>query len=101
MTALILQGANEVKGIAVNFPEDDDDIPLNANSFPGMKNLEALLAHQTGPEIINKRGTLSGDTLNYLSNKLRVIEWNNCHLQYLPSNFHPTSDNLGRGLRYF
>ncbi|CAL2238395.1 unnamed protein product [Prunus armeniaca] len=34
-------GTNEVKGIAVNFPEDDDDIPLNANSFSGMKNLEA------------------------------------------------------------
>ncbi|XP_021819561.1 disease resistance protein RPS6-like [Prunus avium] len=79
MTALILQGTNEVKGIVVNFHEDDD-IPLNADSFSGMKNLEIF---------INKHGTLSGDTLNYLSNKLRVIEWNNCQLQYLPSYFHP------------
>ncbi|CAL9004907.1 unnamed protein product [Prunus brigantina] len=92
MTALILQGTNEVKGIVVIFPEDDDDIPLNADSFSRMKNLEI---------VTNKHGTLSGDTLNYLSNKLRAIEWNNCQLQYLPSNFHPTSDNCGRDLRYF
>ncbi|XP_021802340.1 protein SUPPRESSOR OF npr1-1, CONSTITUTIVE 1-like, partial [Prunus avium] len=72
-------GTNTLKGIIVNLPKPDE-IPLNAKCFSAMKNLEFF---------INHNASLSGDTVDYLSNKLRVIDWGNCELQYLPSSFQP------------
>ncbi|KAL6289133.1 hypothetical protein ACE6H2_006643 [Prunus campanulata] len=72
-------GTSKVKGIMTNLPKHDE-IPLNAESFSGMKNLEFF---------INRNARLSGDAVDYLSDKLRVFVWGNCQLQYLPSNFRP------------
>ncbi|XP_034203604.1 disease resistance protein RPV1-like [Prunus dulcis] len=72
-------GTNTLKGIIVNLPKPDE-IPLNAKCFSAMKNLEFF---------INHNASLSGDTVDYFSNKLRVIHWGNCQLQYLPSSFQP------------
>lgn len=74
-----VQGTNTLKGIIVNLPKPDE-IPLNAKCFSAMKNLEFF---------INHNASLSGDTVDYFSNKLRVIHWGNCQLQYLPSSFQP------------
>ncbi|XP_035546695.1 disease resistance-like protein DSC1 [Juglans regia] len=74
------QGTNNVEGIEVSLPEgnDHDMIRLSPKSFAKMKRLRFFKSHGA---------YFSGRSLDYLSNKLRVLDWSNCPLQSLPSNF--------------
>lgn len=72
------QGTNKVQGIMIKFPEPDE-ICLNAESFSNMKNLQLF---------INSNARISGD-INYLPNKLKILDWPGYPLQTLPSNFNP------------
>ncbi|XP_042960405.1 disease resistance protein RUN1-like isoform X2 [Carya illinoinensis] len=73
-------GTNNVEGIKVVLPEGDDHdmICLSPKSFAKMKRLKFFISHGA---------RFSGRSLDYLSNELRVIDWSNCPLQSLPSNF--------------
>ncbi|XP_042962725.1 TMV resistance protein N-like [Carya illinoinensis] len=74
-------GTNNVEGIKVVLLEGDDHdvICLTPKSFAKMKRLKFF---------ISRGARFSGRSLNYLSNELRVLDWSNCHLESLPSNFH-------------
>ncbi|XP_041012953.1 disease resistance protein RPV1-like isoform X2 [Juglans microcarpa x Juglans regia] len=74
-------GTNNVEGIKVDLPQghDHDMIRLNPKAFAKMKRLRFF---------ISRDARFSGRVLNYLSNELRVLDWSNCPLQSLPSNFH-------------
>ncbi|KAG6676511.1 hypothetical protein I3842_15G155100 [Carya illinoinensis] len=73
-------GTNNVEGIKVVLPEgnDHDMICLSPKSFAKMKRLKFFISHGA---------RFSGRSLNYISNELRVLDWSNCSLQSLPSNF--------------
>ncbi|XP_042960416.1 TMV resistance protein N-like isoform X2 [Carya illinoinensis] len=73
-------GTNNVEGIKVVLPEGDDHdmICLSPKSFAKMKRLRFF---------ISRGAHFSGRSLDYLSNELRVLDWSNCPLQSLPSNF--------------
>ncbi|KAF5469495.1 hypothetical protein F2P56_013561 [Juglans regia] len=73
-------GTNNVEGIEVILPEgnDHDMIRLSPKSFAKMKRLRFFKSHGA---------YFSGRSLDYLSNELRVLDWSNCPLQSLPSNF--------------
>ncbi|KAF5468766.1 hypothetical protein F2P56_012895 [Juglans regia] len=73
-------GTNNVEGIEVILPEgnDHDMIRLSPKSFRKMKRLRFFKSHGA---------YFSGRSLDYLSNELRVLDWSNCPLQSLPSNF--------------
>ncbi|KAG6676525.1 hypothetical protein I3842_15G156400 [Carya illinoinensis] len=73
-------GTNNVEGIKVVLPEGDDHdmICLNPKSFAKMKRLRFFISHGE---------RFSGRSIDYLSNELRVLDWSNCPLQSLPSNF--------------
>ena len=73
---------------------------LSAEAFSKMKNVRLLKIGQKLPEdSINgtmqlpknfNRGMVQlPEGLDYLSNELRVIEWNGYHLKCLPINFQP------------
>ncbi|KAG6676503.1 hypothetical protein I3842_15G154500 [Carya illinoinensis] len=53
-------------------------IRLSPKSFAKMRRLRFF---------ISRGAHFSGRSLNYLSNELRVLDWSNCPLQSLPSNF--------------
>ncbi|XP_040998245.1 disease resistance protein RUN1-like [Juglans microcarpa x Juglans regia] len=73
-------GTNTIEAILLDFPEDNDDmICLHSEAFMKMRNLRFFISQwnvhfSAGP--------------NYLSNKLRVLEWPNYPSSFLPSNFH-------------
>ncbi|XP_042960398.1 TMV resistance protein N-like [Carya illinoinensis] len=73
-------GTNNVEGIKVVLPKGDDHdmICLSPKSFAKMKRLKFF---------ISRGARFSGRSLDYLSNELRVLDWSNCPLQSLPSNF--------------
>ncbi|KAG6676508.1 hypothetical protein I3842_15G155000 [Carya illinoinensis] len=73
-------GTNNVEGIKVVLPEGDDHdmIRLSPKSFAKMKRLRFF---------ISRGARFSGRSIDYLSNELRVLDWSNCPLQSLPSNF--------------
>ncbi|KAG6676522.1 hypothetical protein I3842_15G156200 [Carya illinoinensis] len=74
-------GTNNVEGIKlVVLPgaDDHDMIRLSPKSFAKMRRLRFF---------ISRGAHFSGRSLNYLSNELRVLDWSNCPLQSLPSNF--------------
>ncbi|XP_035542813.1 disease resistance protein RPV1-like [Juglans regia] len=73
-------GTSNVEGIEVILPEGDDHdmIRLSPKSFAKMKRLRIFKSHGA---------YFSGRSLDYLSNELRVLDWSNCPLQSLPSNF--------------
>ncbi|XP_041012426.1 TMV resistance protein N-like [Juglans microcarpa x Juglans regia] len=74
-------GIDNVEGIKVDLPEGHyhDMIRLSPKAFAEMKRLGFF---------ISRGACFSGGVLSYLSNELRVLDWSNCHLQSLPSNFH-------------
>ncbi|KAF5442032.1 hypothetical protein F2P56_036952 [Juglans regia] len=79
---LVELGTNNVEGIKVVLPEGhnhDDMIRLSPKAFAKMKRLRYF---------ISRGACFSGGVLSYLSNELRVLDWSNCHLPSLPSNFH-------------
>ncbi|XP_018856522.2 disease resistance protein RPP2B-like [Juglans regia] len=74
-------GTNNVEGIKVDLPEghSHDMIHLSPKAFAKMKRLRFF---------ISRGACFSGRSIDYLSNELRVLDWSNCPLQSLPSNFH-------------
>nr|XP_011457699.1 PREDICTED: protein SUPPRESSOR OF npr1-1, CONSTITUTIVE 1-like [Fragaria vesca subsp. vesca] len=71
-------GTHKIEGIIVKFPKPVE-IPLNAKSFSGMRNLKYF---------INCNACLSG-YVDYLPNRLKLIDWGRCELKSFPSNFQP------------
>ncbi|XP_021825478.1 protein SUPPRESSOR OF npr1-1, CONSTITUTIVE 1-like [Prunus avium] len=69
-------GTKKIIGIKVNLPEPAE-ITLNPECFRKMVNLEIF---------INRNASLWGH-ISYLPNTLRLIKWDRCQLQSLPSNF--------------
>ncbi|KAK9937715.1 hypothetical protein M0R45_014487 [Rubus argutus] len=68
-------GTNKVRGIMIKFPEPGE-LHLTAKSFSGMTNLGIF---------INRKTSLYGEA-GFVPNKLRMIDWENCEWQSLPSN---------------
>ncbi|PRQ36253.1 putative P-loop containing nucleoside triphosphate hydrolase, leucine-rich repeat domain, L [Rosa chinensis] len=68
-------GTNKVIGIQVLLRSST--ISLNAKSFSKMKNLR----------YISMRGTSFFGDIDYLSNQLRWLDWQECSLQCFPSDF--------------
>ncbi|XP_040998242.1 disease resistance protein RUN1-like [Juglans microcarpa x Juglans regia] len=72
-------GTNTIEAILLDFPEDNDDmICLHSEAFMKMRNLRLFISQwivhfSAGP--------------NYLSNKLRVLDWPNYPSSFLPSDF--------------
>ncbi|KAF5460758.1 hypothetical protein F2P56_020604 [Juglans regia] len=70
-------GSNQIEGIIVDLPEGDEKISLHPEAFRHMKSLRVFINHNArfshGP--------------NYLSDKLRVLNWYNYPFPYLPHNF--------------
>ncbi|KAM5582386.1 hypothetical protein ABKV19_002680 [Rosa sericea] len=73
-------GTNKVKGIMVKKGMPDQQIPLNSEIFLKLKCLEILIISDD---------IFSGDCVDYLPNKLILLDWVACPLQYFPSNFYP------------
>ncbi|KAG6625648.1 hypothetical protein CIPAW_16G112600 [Carya illinoinensis] len=71
-------GTNTIEGILLDFPEGDDKICLHSKTFENMRNLRLF---------INRNAQFSAGP-NYLSNKLRVIDWPEYPSSVLPHNFH-------------
>ncbi|KAG6676419.1 hypothetical protein I3842_15G150500 [Carya illinoinensis] len=70
-------GLNKIEGILLHLPEGDEVISLHSEAFRNMKSLRVF---------INRTAHFSCAP-NYLSNKLRVLDWNNYPSPYLPPNF--------------
>ncbi|XP_042961071.1 disease resistance protein RPV1-like isoform X3 [Carya illinoinensis] len=70
-------GLNKIEGILLDLPEGDEVISLHSEAFRNMENLRVF---------INRNARFSCAP-NYLSNKLRVLDWNNYPSPYLPPNF--------------
>ncbi|KAM5546335.1 hypothetical protein ABKV19_002546 [Rosa sericea] len=68
-------GTNKVIGIQA--PPYPSTISLNAKSFSKMRNLR----------YISMRGTSFSGDIDYLSNQLRWLDWQQCSLQCFPSDF--------------
>nr|XP_011470560.1 PREDICTED: uncharacterized protein LOC101303284 [Fragaria vesca subsp. vesca] len=71
-------GTDNIIGIMVNLPKSDV-IRLNAESFSKMKNLRLFITCNL---------SFCGD-VEYLPNKLRILDWPECPLKSFPSNFNP------------
>ncbi|KAG6676418.1 hypothetical protein I3842_15G150400, partial [Carya illinoinensis] len=70
-------GLNKIEGILLDLPEGDEVISLHSEAFQNMESLRVF---------INRTARFSCAP-NYLSNKLRVLDWNNYPSPYLPPNF--------------
>jgi hypothetical protein len=70
-------GTNKIEGILVELPKQDL-IRLSSKTFENMKRLRLF---------ISRNACYSGKP-NSLPNELRVLDWAECPLQSLPSNFH-------------
>ncbi|XP_030944993.1 TMV resistance protein N-like [Quercus lobata] len=71
------KGTNKIEGILVDLPKREM-INLSSKNFMKMKRLRLFI----------NRNALFSEGPNYLSNELRLLEWPEYPLQYLPSNFH-------------
>ncbi|KAM5569604.1 TMV resistance protein N [Rosa sericea] len=72
-------GTTNVIGIKVELPEDSDMICLSGTTFSNMRNLRLF---------IHRAGRYYG-VVDNLPNSLRVVDWPNYPLQFLPSNLIP------------
>ncbi|KAG6676638.1 hypothetical protein I3842_15G162200 [Carya illinoinensis] len=68
---------NHVEGIVIDFPEGDDIIRLNPKAFENMKRLR----------LFRCRNAHFSEKLNCLPNSISVLDWPNCPLQSMPSEF--------------
>ena len=62
----------------MDMPKRDLTIQWRSNTFEKMKSLRYFIC----------RNAEFSEELTYLPNELRVLDWDGCFLQYLPSNFH-------------
>ncbi|XP_024162414.2 disease resistance protein RUN1-like isoform X1 [Rosa chinensis] len=72
-------GTDRIKGIVVR-DYNSQKICLNGGSFTNLKNLQIF-------KVDYKK--LCGEGLDYLPNQLRVLDWMECPLRSLPTNFNP------------
>ncbi|KAG7945167.1 hypothetical protein I3843_15G138900 [Carya illinoinensis] len=68
----------QIEGILIDLPREDCKTQLSTKAFAKLKNLRIF---------INRNASFCGG-LEYLSNKLRVLDWPLCPLEFLPSTFH-------------
>ena len=80
------QGTEKVEGIFINTRSKEEDLnveekveDLNAETFSKMRNLRLL-------KICNVR---LPQGLNSLSSDLRLMDWPECPLKFMPKNFNP------------
>ncbi|XP_004296293.1 PREDICTED: TMV resistance protein N-like [Fragaria vesca subsp. vesca] len=73
-------GTSRVKGIMVKEGIPDQQITLNRESFIKLNNLQILIISDD---------IFYGDHVKYLPNNLSLLHWEDCPLQYFPSNFYP------------
>ncbi|KAK9922808.1 hypothetical protein M0R45_031254 [Rubus argutus] len=72
---------DKVRGIMINHMDDrEENICLDSESFLKMKNLQILIISDV---------IFTGNHVNYLSNELRLLDWDYCPLLSFPSNFNP------------
>ena len=63
---------------------------LSAEVFSKMKNLRFLkIGYEEPPQGFNRGHVQLPQGLIYLSNELRIIDWNGYPLQSMPTNFQP------------
>ncbi|KAG2668009.1 hypothetical protein I3760_15G140700 [Carya illinoinensis] len=72
------EGTDQIEGILIDLPREDHKTQLSTKAFAKLKNLRIF---------INRNASFCGG-LEYLSNKLTVLDWPLCPLELLPSNFH-------------
>ncbi|KAG6627856.1 hypothetical protein CIPAW_15G158600 [Carya illinoinensis] len=72
------KGIDQIEGILIDLPREDSMTQLSTKVFANLKNLRIF---------INRNASFCGG-LEYLSNKLRVLDWPLCPLEFLPSTFH-------------
>ncbi|XP_040374673.1 TMV resistance protein N-like [Rosa chinensis] len=72
-------GTTKIIGIKVQLPEDSHVLCFSGITFVNMQNLRLF---------IYRAGRYSG-VVDNLPHSLRVVDWPNCHLQFLPSNLIP------------
>ncbi|KAG2668047.1 hypothetical protein I3760_15G142100 [Carya illinoinensis] len=71
------KGTEQIEGILIDLPGEDCKTQLSTKVFAKLKNLRIF---------INRNASFCGG-LDYLSKKLRVLDWPLCHLEFLPSTF--------------
>ncbi|XP_042963706.1 disease resistance protein RUN1-like [Carya illinoinensis] len=71
------KGPNEIEGIVIDLPEGNEEISLHPKAFRRMERLRVF---------INRNARFSC-ALKYLSDELRVLDWYNYPLEYLPQKF--------------
>ncbi|XP_059455228.1 disease resistance protein Roq1-like [Corylus avellana] len=72
------RGTNKIQSILVDLPEGEDMVDLSSKAFEKMRSLRLLMVTP------NARFSTRP---NFLPNTLTVIDWPNCPLESLPSNF--------------
>ncbi|XP_042960856.1 disease resistance protein RUN1-like isoform X2 [Carya illinoinensis] len=75
------KGTEQIEGILIEMPRKDSRIRLDSDVFAKMEKLRILKVSYFND------GIFCGG-LNYLSNELRVLDWFNSPLEFLPSSFH-------------
>ncbi|KAG2667990.1 hypothetical protein I3760_15G139300 [Carya illinoinensis] len=75
------KGTERIEGILIHMPWKDNRIRLGSDVFAKMEKLRIL-------EVIYFVDVIFCGGLNYLSNELRVLNWPECPLEFLPSSFH-------------
>lgn len=73
----IVQGTEQIEGIVLECKEEEE--PLSAKAFMKMERLRLL----------KLRNLRLSQSLQYLSNKLRYLEWDGYPFKYFPSTFQP------------
>ncbi|XP_075636243.1 TMV resistance protein N-like [Castanea sativa] len=82
-------GTKLVEGIVLRMPVHKNEC-LSAEAFLKMKNLRFLKIGYVEPQIGHNRGHVQlPQGLNYLSNELRIIDWNGYPSKSMPTNFQP------------
>ncbi|XP_042962115.1 disease resistance protein RPV1-like [Carya illinoinensis] len=75
------KGTEEIEGILIEMPWKDRGIRLDSEVCAKMEKLRILIVSSS--DNVSFCGGL-----NYLSNELRVLDWVECPLKFLPSSFH-------------
>ncbi|XP_040996229.1 disease resistance protein Roq1-like [Juglans microcarpa x Juglans regia] len=72
------KGTEQIEGILIDLPLEDRKTQMSTKAFAKLKNLRIF---------INRNASFSG-RLKYFSNELRVLDWLECPLEFLPSTLH-------------
>jgi hypothetical protein len=82
---LSCQGTNKVEAILIDFYEEGSTY-LNLEAFKKMKKLR-LLKKMKKLRLLKNLNASFYEEFNFLSNELRVLDWDGYHGEFLPSNF--------------